>query len=108
MDPAVSGIGTISSFGEHFGFPALLVVALLYGINRMLEQAREERAFREQLDRDLEKERRAEREIDRAAHLGALEKLGTRFNTYTEIISANGEKLSRILLLWEEDRKRSA
>lgn len=67
-----ASVGGISDFAGKFGFPALLVMVLLYGIYKLLERATTERKERDEREDKKEEARRAEREADRAAHISAL------------------------------------
>jgi hypothetical protein len=87
MDP--TQVSSIGSFAEKFGFPALLVLVLLYGLYKMNEAHRKERETRDDRDEKREVERRAERKESMDAHLGALGK-------QTEVISTLGTGLVRL------------
>lgn len=64
--------GMAGDFAGKFGFPALLVMVLLYGIYKMQQRADTKQDKREESDAQREKERRDEREADRKAHVEAL------------------------------------
>lgn len=87
----VEGVTTsgLMAFGEKFGFPALLVVALLVGIWKLFLSAKEEREKRDARDEVREEARRVERKEDREAHLGALGK-------HTDVIAQLGVGLTRL------------
>jgi hypothetical protein len=63
----------LSDFAGKFGFPALLVLVLLFGIYKMLNAAQVEREKRDDRDEKREQDRRLEREADRKAHVDALQ-----------------------------------
>lgn len=71
MDPTTA-TSSIGSFAEKFGFPALLVLVLLYGIYLMQMRADKKQEQRDADDKQREKDRRDEREADRKAHVEAL------------------------------------
>jgi Holliday junction resolvase len=75
-------VSSLGAFAEKFGFPALLVVVLLFGMWKLFQAAREER--KEMLDSS-----KAERKEDRDAHLGALGK-------HTEVVAQLGAGLTRL------------
>lgn len=83
--------GAVSDFAGKFGFPALLVIILLYGIYRMMESNKDERQKRDDRDEKREEARRIEREADRAAHLAALEVHGKRLEAHTATLNTLGE-----------------
>jgi hypothetical protein len=98
MDP--TQVSSLGSFAEKFGFSAMLVLVLLYGIYKMNEAHRKEREMRDEAilkeretrderDEKREAERRAERKESMDAHLGALGK-------QTEVISTLGTSLVRL------------
>jgi flagellar biosynthesis/type III secretory pathway M-ring protein FliF/YscJ len=100
----VSATGAVSDFAGKFGFPALLVVILLYGLWKMLESNKTERQTRDDRDEKREEARRVEREADRAAHIAALKAHGERLEAHTASLNTVGEavrgfddKLERVL-----------
>lgn len=84
----VTGAG-LSDFAGKFGFPALLVLVLLYGLYKLLDSSKQERLTRDERDVVREGERRAERKEDREAHLNALGK-------HTEAITLLGAGMVRL------------
>lgn len=94
MDP-VTATSTIGDIGSKFGFPALLVLVLLWGIYKMQERADSARDKRDALDSQREEQRRAEREADRAAHIAALEKHGERLESNTQALGTLGQAVAQ-------------
>lgn len=91
-----SSMGAIGDFAGKFGFPALLVLVLLYGIYLMQQRADKKQDTRDQQDIDREKARREEREADRAAHIQALAQ-------NTSALSGLGEKMDALLSRTEQN-----
>jgi hypothetical protein len=87
VDPVVTS--SAGAFAEKFGFPALLVLVLMFALWKMNQGNREEREKRDDRDEKREDLRRAERKEDREAHLGALGK-------QTEVIQQLGASLGRV------------
>lgn len=65
-------MGGVSDFIAKVGFPAALVLVLIYGVWKLMERADKKQDQRDASDVEREKDRRLEREADRAAHVNAL------------------------------------
>lgn len=91
-----SSVGAIGDFAGKFGFPALLVLVLLYGIYLMQKRADDKQDKRDALDIEREKARREEREADRNAHVQALAQ-------NTSALSGLGEKMDTLLTRTEQN-----
>ena len=91
---ATSGL---ADFAGKFGFPALLVIILLYGIYKMMQAAQAERDKREDRDEKREEARRTEREADRKAHVDALAAHTATLNTLGQAILETGRKVDDLL-----------
>lgn len=104
----------VGDFAGKFGFPALLVLVLLFGIYRMQERASsareakdkadaEERAAREARDDKREAERRSEREADRVAHVNALAQHTATLNTLGQAVLETGRKVDTLTAAVQQD-----
>lgn len=102
---ATSGL---MDFAGKFGFPALLVLVLLYGIYKMLDAARTEREKREERDEKREDARRAEREADRTAHVNALASHTVSLNTLGGVVIETGHKVDSLIALREQELRLAA
>jgi flagellar biosynthesis component FlhA len=87
VDPVVSS--SAGAFAEKFGFPALLVIVLLFVLWKLNQGNREEREKRDDRDEKREDLRRAERKEDREAHISALGK-------HTEVVAQLGASITRV------------
>jgi hypothetical protein len=87
MDPMQ--VSSLGSFAEKFGFSALLVLVLLFGLWKLDQANRAERKERDTRDEEREKERRVERRETMDAHLGALGK-------HTEAVTQLGAGMVRL------------
>ena len=93
----ISSLGGVGDFIGKYGFPALLVLVLLYGIWKMLEAAKDERDKHDVKDEAREVTRRVERETDREAHLAALDKQGARLDQNTSTLNMLTQTVDRLL-----------
>jgi predicted RNase H-like nuclease (RuvC/YqgF family) len=96
----VTQVTTLGSFAEKFGFPALLVLTLMFGIWQMLKMHRDERDKREDRDEQRELARRSEREADRKAHVESLyantQALGIHLTAIRDDVGKLDDKVERI------------
>lgn len=97
---AVSGI---MDFAGKFGFPALLVLVLLWGLWKMLDTARAEREKREDRDEKREEARRIEREADREAHVTALTGNTAALHTLGLAVIETGLKVDSLVKLHDQE-----
>lgn len=109
-----TSVASIGDFAGKFGFPALLVMVLLYGGYKIIERrdaAQEKRDAADTLARaaaqerdDLrEKERREEREADRAAHVAALSQNTASVGNLGTIVSRVEQKVDTLVMRVEAD-----
>lgn len=99
-DVATSGL---TDFAGKFGFPALLVLVLLYGISKMLDNAKAEREKRDDRDEKREEARRIEREADRTAHVNALASHTATLGTLGAAVVETGHKVDSLISLREQE-----
>jgi hypothetical protein len=103
-EPTVAASG-IMDFAGKFGFPALLVLVLLYGIYKMLDAAKTEREKRDDRDEKREEARRVEREADRKAHVDALTANTASLNTLGIAVVETGHKVDSLFALREQEMR---
>lgn len=91
-----TSFSSIGDFAGKFGFPALLVMVLLWGIYKMQSRADDKQDKREAADAQREKERREEREADRAAHVTALATHTVAINGLSGTVAQLGQKVEAL------------
>lgn len=92
-----TNIGGISDFAQKFGFSALLVLVLLYGIYLMQKRADAKQDARDLQDIEREKDRRSERETDRTAHVQALGQNTAALGTLGQVVTSVERKVDSLV-----------